>query len=143
VPAPPAALLDLLVDGGKGQDRREYRIGFRQRFALWVELGRMGGRIDRRARVEQVLEALGAPGEDEDGQDDPRHPRAHHRWLGIAGKGRGRLGLVSCSVSIFELSTRPDRAAEVCTVAGFQTFRKAVRQAMEISAAITSTSMGP
>ncbi|MOA24280.1 hypothetical protein D3C78_1449530 [compost metagenome] len=52
-------------------------------------------------------------------------------------------GFSSCSASIFELSTRPDRAAEVCTVAGFQTLRKPVRQAMEISAAITSTSIGP
>ncbi|MNN08079.1 hypothetical protein D3C81_1209230 [compost metagenome] len=51
--------------------------------------------------------------------------------------------LFSYSASIFESSTRPVSAAEVCTVAGFQTFRKPVRQAMEISAAITSTSIGP
>ncbi|MNI32055.1 hypothetical protein D3C73_859540 [compost metagenome] len=49
----------------------------------------------------------------------------------------------SYSASIFESSTRPVRAAEVCMVAGFHTFRKPVRQAMEISAAITSTSIGP
>ncbi|MNF18961.1 hypothetical protein D3C80_2233790 [compost metagenome] len=47
------------------------------------------------------------------------------------------------SSSTWESSTRPDKAAEVCTRAGFQTLRKPVRQAMEISAAITSTSIGP
>ncbi|MNO86742.1 hypothetical protein D3C76_781510 [compost metagenome] len=52
-------------------------------------------------------------------------------------------GFSSCSSAMVELSTRPERAAEVCTVAGFHTLRKPVRQAMEISAAITSTSIGP
>ncbi|MNY18972.1 hypothetical protein D3C86_1523820 [compost metagenome] len=47
------------------------------------------------------------------------------------------------SSSTWELSTRPDNAAEVCTWAGFQALRKPARQAMEISAAITSTSIGP
>ncbi|MNF69594.1 hypothetical protein D3C84_514810 [compost metagenome] len=86
--------LDLLVDGSERQHWSEQRIGFTQRFALRVELGRARGRIDRRAGVEQVLEVLGAPGKDEHREDDPRHPRTSHGFFRIAGKRGGRFGFV-------------------------------------------------
>ncbi|RVD74417.1 hypothetical protein A9HBioS_5657 [Pseudomonas koreensis] len=50
----------------------------------------MGHRVQRRAHVKDVLEALSAPGKHEHGEDDPRHPRTHHRRARlIAERGAG------------------------------------------------------
>ena len=107
---------DLLVNRGEGQGRGKDRVGLAHRLALGVELGRVGLRIHDRAGIEQVFEALSAPGKDKDREDDPRHPCAHLRrvWRRVA---KVALGFSSGSASTVELSARPDKAAEVCTVA--------------------------
>ena len=70
------------------------------------------------------------------------HARITAGFASLANVAVG-TGFSSCSASIFEVSTRPDMAAEVFTVAGFHTFSKQVSQSMQIRAAITSTNKGP
>ncbi|MOA11037.1 hypothetical protein D3C78_1309530 [compost metagenome] len=80
----------MQVQAGERHRRGENRVGLAQRFASGIKLGRLGDRINRGPGVEHILEALSAPGKNEYGEDDPRHPRAHHRRARlIAERGAG------------------------------------------------------
>ena len=94
--------------------------------------------VPGREGVHDRLEPVGAPQQQDDADDDPRHAASPDLRGGRLGFGAGRLrrGIVAAESSWLR------SAGEVQISFGCQTFRKPIRQAIEISEAPISTIQG-